>query len=109
MRLLLWVVFAGVLFGSLSIGRYAIGLVEVFRLFSARLGLEKYITPPSPEIQLVFWNIRFPRILMSLAVGSGISIAGVVFQALFRNPLAAPDILVGNNPKGAKSNKGGSP
>ena len=92
-RLFLWLVFASVLFGSLSIGRYAIGLVEVFRLLSAHLGLEKYIAPPSPEIQLVFWNIRFPRILMNLAVGSGISIAGVVFQALFRNPLAAPDIL----------------
>lgn len=30
---------------------------------------------------------------MSIAVGSGISVAGAVFQALFRNPLAAPDIL----------------
>ena len=30
---------------------------------------------------------------MSFAVGCGISITGAVFQALFRNPLAAPDIL----------------
>ena len=33
-----------------------------------------------------------PRIIMSFAVGCGISIAGAVFQALFRNP-GRPDIL----------------
>jgi iron complex transport system permease protein len=81
------------LLGSLSIGRYPIGPVELLRMLLPHLGLGGYLAPPSPEMQLVFWNIRVPRTLMSIAVGSGISIAGVVFQALFRNPLAAPDIL----------------
>ncbi len=77
----------------MSIGRYPIGPVELVRMFLHYFGLVGYLAPPSLEMQLVFWNIRVPRILMSIAVGSGISIAGVVFQALFRNPLAAPDIL----------------
>lgn len=85
--------FAAALLASLSMGRYPIGLSELARLILPHLGLGQYLVPASPEMQLVFWNIRVPRVLMSIAVGSGISIAGVVFQALFRNPLAAPDIL----------------
>lgn len=38
-------------------------------------------------------SIRLPRIVLALLVGSGLSVAGVVFQALLRNPLAEPYIL----------------
>lgn len=93
LKLLFLPAFMAVLFGSLSIGRYGIDLMDIVRLCAGLVGLGDYVTGPSPEVQLVFWNIRFPRVLMTLAVGSGISIAGVVFQSLFRNPLAAPDIL----------------
>lgn len=92
-KLLLLLVFLVALLGSLSIGRYGIGLMDVVRLGAGLVGLEDYLGKPSPETRLVFWNIRLPRVLMSIAVGSGISMAGVVFQSLFRNPLAAPDIL----------------
>lgn len=37
--------------------------------------------------------IRFPRILMALLVGAGLSVSGAVYQGLFRNPLVSPDIL----------------
>jgi len=43
---------------------------------------------------MVFWNVRLPRIILSFVIGCGISISGAVFQALFRNPLAAPEILM---------------
>jgi iron complex transport system permease protein len=88
-----WIIFVAALFGSLSFGRYALGPIEVMKLVVAHMGMERFVGSQSPEMQLVFFNIRLPRILMSIAVGSGISLAGVVFQALFRNPLAAPDIL----------------
>jgi iron complex transport system permease protein len=91
--LLCFVGFVLALLAALSMGRYPIGLSELARLILPHLGLGRYLAPASPDMQLVFWNIRLPRVLMSIAVGSGISIAGVVFQALFRNPLAAPDIL----------------
>lgn len=41
----------------------------------------------------IIWNIRFPRVLMSMVVGGGLSIAGVTMQAVVRNPLANPYIL----------------
>jgi iron complex transport system permease protein len=41
----------------------------------------------------VFFVARLPRVLAAALVGSGLAIAGVVFQALLRNPLASPDTL----------------
>ncbi|MEN6475065.1 MAG: iron ABC transporter permease [Syntrophaceae bacterium] len=86
---LLCLFFAASLGIALCAGRYPIGIQGVARLLFAWTG----VAPPSEETRLIFWNIRLPRIIMSFVVGCGISIAGAVFQALFRNPLAAPDIL----------------
>ncbi|MBP2664937.1 MAG: putative transporter permease protein [Firmicutes bacterium] len=36
----------------------------------------------------IIWDIRLPRILAAIAVGGGLAVAGVVFQALLMNPLA---------------------
>ncbi len=38
-------------------------------------------------------RIRFPRILLAMLVGASLSVSGVLFQALLRNPLADPYIL----------------
>jgi iron complex transport system permease protein len=78
---------------SLSVGRYPIGLRGIGQILFSGLGIDGILPPPSQDILMIFWNVRLPRILMSVAVGCGVSIAGAVFQALFRNPLAAPEIL----------------
>src|SRR5581483_9174805 len=41
----------------------------------------------------VFFIARLPRVVAAALVGAGLSIAGVLFQALLRNPLASPDTL----------------
>jgi iron complex transport system permease protein len=41
----------------------------------------------------IFFIARLPRVLAAALVGSGLAMAGVVFQALLRNPLASPDTL----------------
>jgi len=41
----------------------------------------------------IFFVARLPRVLAATIVGSGLALAGVVFQALLRNPLASPDTL----------------
>ena len=52
-----------------------------------------------PEIEVtqtmrnVIFNIRLPRVLLSLLAGAGLSVAGASFQGLFSNPLATPDTL----------------
>ena len=41
----------------------------------------------------VFWQLRVPRVLCALLTGGGLALAGLTFQALFRNPLATPFTL----------------
>jgi iron complex transport system permease protein len=48
----------------------------------------------TPETeQTIVVQIRLPRVILGILVGAGLSIAGVVLQALLRNPLAEPYIL----------------
>lgn len=47
---------------------------------------------PNPQAQILF-GIRLPRILLAGLIGGALAGAGVVFQALLRNPLADPYIL----------------
>jgi iron complex transport system permease protein len=41
----------------------------------------------------IFFQIRLPRILVSVITGASLALAGVIFQALLRNPLATPYTL----------------
>lgn len=41
----------------------------------------------------IIFDIRLPRILLALAVGSALSISGVILQGIFRNPLVEPYTL----------------
>lgn len=41
----------------------------------------------------IVWTIRTPRLVLTLAVGAGLAVAGVLLQGVFGNPLAAPSIV----------------
>jgi iron complex transport system permease protein len=43
--------------------------------------------------RVVLWDIRAPRLVMGICVGSALAVSGAVMQGLFRNPLADPGIL----------------
>jgi len=47
---------------------------------------------PAAERTIIL-EIRLPRLLLAIIVGSGLSVAGLVFQALLRNPLLNPTYL----------------
>ena len=44
-------------------------------------------------LRMIIWRIRMPRVIMAALVGATLSLGGLVFQALLRNPLAEPYIL----------------
>jgi len=77
---------------ALSTGKYPIDLATLSKLFLSLIGPEKTGTSLEGPA-LVLWSIRLPRILMSLVTGAALSVAGVVFQSLFKNPLVSPSIL----------------
>jgi len=46
-----------------------------------------------PTTETILWQIRLPRVILAVVVGAVLSLGGMVFQALLRNPLAEPYIL----------------
>ncbi|HTY36395.1 MAG TPA: iron ABC transporter permease [Bacteroidota bacterium] len=80
-------VLALVSFASLLFGSTPMSVSELWRA----------LTVPSDPLtethRTILYNIRLPRVLLALVVGSGLSVAGAVLQALLRNPLAEPYIL----------------
>ena len=43
--------------------------------------------------RMIIMELRLPRVALAIIVGAGLAVAGLVFQALLRNPLAEPYIL----------------
>ena len=70
---------------SLCIGRYPIQLEEIWAILRG--------APVSETARGVFWTLRLPRTLMALLAGAGLSLSGYVYQAMFKNILASPDLI----------------
>jgi iron complex transport system permease protein len=47
----------------------------------------------SPDDRVILMEIRLPRVLAAAMVGAALSGAGLLFQGLFRNPLADPYVI----------------
>lgn len=72
---------------ELSVGEvYRVILYEIFRIGDPELWA-------SGATHDIVWVIRFPRIVLGVAVGMGLAVVGVVMQAIVKNPLADPYIL----------------
>jgi iron complex transport system permease protein len=63
---------------SLFIGKYPLTIEGIFTM---------------PVHQRVFLRIRLPRTLAALFGGFALGVAGYVFQTIFKNPLASPDVI----------------
>jgi iron complex transport system permease protein len=63
--------------------------VPVSQLVESALG----IRPLSDDQRMILLVIRIPRIIAAALVGSGLSVSGLLFQGLFRNPLADPYVI----------------
>jgi ABC-type cobalamin/Fe3+-siderophores transport system ATPase subunit/ABC-type Fe3+-siderophore transport system permease subunit len=73
---------------ALCLGRYSISPRAVIDALLPPYGLEE-----QSGIELVVLNVRLPRILLSLIIGAGLSVAGCCLQSVFSNPLASPDTM----------------
>ena len=79
-----------------AVGSVSVPLTQSARIVASRLPFvnkEELLEGIPKANKLIIWNIRLPRVLLSGMVGGGLAAAGVVMQALFRNPLADPQVL----------------
>jgi iron complex transport system permease protein len=87
---LLLLVFLAIGFISLSVGSVPVGPGQVLQsLYAALTGGHSL----SAQEELIVFSVRLPRIIFAGIVGASLSLGGVVFQALLRNPLADPYVL----------------
>ena len=77
--------------GSVTLGRYPIGLKELGGILASRLwDIEPFWTRTQEALLL---QHRLPRIALACLVGGSLACAGAAYQGVFQNPMAAPDIL----------------
>ena len=69
---------------SLSVGEMNLGFMDIFSIL--RKGNE------SMEYTILS-QIRFPRVLLGIAVGGSLSLSGILLQGVYRNPLVEPYTL----------------
>lgn len=70
---------------SLAVGQYPISLGEIGAILTGG--------QVPPMTRKVFLTLRLARTLMALLAGVGLGVAGSIYQTVFHNPLASPDII----------------
>lgn len=61
--------------------------------WDARLKALLRLPDAERNLELIIWQWRLPRVILVALVGAGLALAGVLMQALLRNPLADPYLL----------------
>ncbi len=76
---------------ALSVGKYYISFGDTLKiLFSRIVPITKTW---SDTAEGVIFNLRLPRLLAAILVGSAFAVSGACYQAVFKNPLVSPDLL----------------
>lgn len=71
---------------SLSVGRYPLPISDIIGFIFGQKTVDEHTA-------LLLTEVRLPRILAALLVGGALSVSGVAYQGMFKNPLISPDIL----------------
>ncbi len=94
--LLLAIILVVCILVSFLFGRYPVPFRELCGILANKflsifgLDIEPFWTD---AMQAAVWNVRLPRVIMSVLVGACLSAAGAAYQGVFQNPMAAPDVL----------------
>src|SRR5699024_6959080 len=80
------------IFLSIGIGAVSISPQTIFSIIGDKLGLVPASTVNRTQ-EAILWVIRLPRVVLAILVGAALGISGASIQGIFRNPLAAPDLI----------------
>lgn len=79
------VLFVAIIFLSIVTGKYPITLRDILNIVTGG--------EVNDMAKTVFYTLRLPRTIMVIVAGIGLSVSGSVYQIIFKNPLASPDII----------------
>ncbi len=77
---------------GIGLGSVAVPVGDTITIVLDRL-LGTHLSSADPALAAIVWDLRVPRVLTAMVVGSGLAVAGATFQGLLRNPLADPYVL----------------
>ena len=88
-------VLIAVALATLAVGAFDVEVGRVAGIIADRIGLDALIGAQAwtAREEAVVWSIRLPRVVLAVAVGAGLGIAGAALQGMFRNPLADPALI----------------
>lgn len=78
---------------GVMIGPIAIAPFDIIRSLLNRVPFIDVDAGLSDRSEAILWEIRMPRVVLAVLVGSMLSAAGAGYQGVFRNPLADPYLL----------------
>jgi iron complex transport system permease protein len=83
------------LLAGVGIGSTSISWAIILRVVEVKLLPHAWTSaiPISKADQVIVWLIRVPRVAVAFFVGAALASAGVIMQALYRNPLAEPGLV----------------
>ncbi|MGE4559034.1 MAG: FecCD family ABC transporter permease [Desulfobulbus sp.] len=79
---------------SLYLGKYRVPLADILAFAGWKLFGHGSLAPEQSGLMAnILLDIRLPRIVAAILIGSALSVSGTAFQALFINPLVSPGLL----------------
>ncbi len=78
---------------GLKLGYLSVSLSGIVSILASHLLGSALPSDIAMGIADAVWDLRLPRILLALSVGMGLSLSGMVMQAMLRNPMSDPYIM----------------
>src|SRR5690348_10666508 len=85
---LLGVLLLSVIVLGVSFGATAIPLTTILQVLLNGTGIFHFARLWDPAIEVIIWQYRLPIVVGTALVGAALAVAGALFQAILRNPLA---------------------
>jgi len=94
---LVLLILGGVLIVSLflasAFGAVTISLPDVVKMTLNKVAIFDFASTWRATDEIILFQVRLPRVIGAALIGAALATAGVLFQGLFRNPMADPYII----------------
>lgn len=76
---------------TLCVGRYSVDPINTIRILLGHI-IPLEVTWSQTDYNVIM-NLRLPRLIAAVLVGSALALSGATYQGMFKNPLVSPDLL----------------
>jgi iron complex transport system permease protein len=78
---------------AVAVGAVWISPATTLRVLAWKLGLTGHPPGVDRAAEVILLQLRLPRVALAVLVGAALGVSGMLFQGLFRNPLADPAVI----------------